>query len=81
MNMKNVFNIILIPIKTIYLIPFSFYLMYKIYETSKRMDIPLAYFLADHNWIKNFRKQHLKKGYEISTGVWLLVYIAYLLFK
>jgi hypothetical protein len=79
--MKIVFNIILSALATIYLIPFSFYLMYKIHETSKRMDIPLAYFLADHNWITNFRKQHLKKGYEISTGVWILIYIAYLLFK
>jgi len=78
--MKKVFNKIVSALKTIYLIPFSFYLLYQIHQTSKRMNIPLAYFLADHIWLTNFRQQHLKKGYEISTGVWLLIYIAYLIF-
>ena len=79
--MKRVFNKLVSAVKAIYLIPFSFYLMYQLYQTSKRMDIPIAYFLDDHNWLTNFRQQHLKKGYEISTGVWILIYITYLLFK
>lgn len=67
--------------KTIYLLPFVFYILYVINQYSKHQNIPIMTYLNDRSWMKLFFEQHLKKGYEISTGVWLLVYIAYLIFK
>lgn len=67
--------------KTIYLLPFVFYILYVINQYSKHQNIPIMNYLNDRTWMKLFFEQHLKKGYEISTGVWLLIYIAYLLFK
>lgn len=66
---------------TIYLLPFVFYILYVISQYSKQQNIPIMTYLNDRNWMKLFFKENLKRGYEISTGVWLLTYIAYLLFK
>jgi hypothetical protein len=67
--------------RLIYLFPFIFYILYVISQYSKHQNIPIMNYLNDRNWMKQFLEQNLKKGYEISTGVWLLTYIAYLLFK
>jgi hypothetical protein len=78
--MQNVFNKLVSAVKSIYLIPFSFYFMYQVHVLSKRHNIPFMHFLADDNWLRNYLEQNIKKGYEISTGVWLLIYIAYIIF-
>jgi len=78
--MQNVFNKLVSAVKSIYLIPFSFYFLYQVHQISKRMNIPFMHFLADQNWLNKYLEENIKKGYEISTGVWLLIYIAYLIF-
>ncbi len=78
--MQDVFNKIVSGVKAIYLIPFSFYFLYQVHQISKRNNIPFWHFLADQNWLNNYLEDNIKKGYEISTGVWLLIYIAYLIF-
>lgn len=67
--------------KTIYLLPFVFYILYIITQYSRHQNIPIMAYLNDRNWMRQFFEQYLRKGYEISTGVWILLYITYLLFK
>jgi hypothetical protein len=38
-------------------------------------------FLADDKWMQEYLDLNLKKGYEISTGAWIFIYIVYLILK
>jgi hypothetical protein len=79
--MKDLFNKIWIFLKSLYLYPFILLAMIQIYFHAKKMDIPFMRFLADENWMAEYFDMNTKKGYEISTGVWIFIYIVYILFK
>jgi len=79
--MKNLYNKIISFFKSIYLYPFSIYAIIEIYLYAKKLNIPFMRFLADDNWIQEYIDVNIKKGYEISTGVWIFIYIVYILLK
>lgn len=66
---------------TIYLLPFCAYIVYDIYLTSKRMNIPFVHFIADANWMRKYLNDNTDLGYKISMGVWLSIYTIYYLTK
>jgi hypothetical protein len=79
--MRYLLNKIKSILWVIFLIPFIIYSVFVIYRYSKNSNIHIINFFADQNWFNDYLDKNIKKGYEICTGVWILVYIAYLLFK
>lgn len=79
--MKDYLNKIFIFLQSLYLYPFILFAMIQIYFYAKKMNIPFMRFLADENWMREYFDLNSKKGYEISTGVWIFIYIVYILFK
>lgn len=66
---------------SIYLLPFCAYMVYDIYLTSKRMNIPFTHFIADSNWMERYLDENTDLGYKISMGVWIAIYTIYYLTK
>lgn len=79
--MKDSFNKILSFLKSLYLYPFSIFACIQIYFHAKKTNIPFMRFLADDKWMQEYLDLNIKKGYEISTGAWIFIYIVYLILK
>lgn len=79
--MRDLYYKITSFLKSLYLYPFSIFALIHIYFHAKKMNIPFLRFLADDNWMQQYLDMNLKKGYEISTGAWIFIYIVYLILK